>query len=131
MSYSTFEDCDRHYLDDLLQPSSLLPVWATPQDLSLATNLSIDTYGLSPAIRGYFMGTAPSPYQQPCTQTAITSVYSDTQSADLPTIIIDFNPSVEVTTHYFPEFQFLVIFQDLEDEPCWYGLPLALRKAHL
>ena len=59
------------------------------------------------------MGVTPNPCTLPCTQTAITSVYSDTQSADLPTIIIDFNPSVEVTTHFFPEFQFLVVFQDL------------------
>ena len=44
-NYSTFESCDSQYLSDLLQQESLQPAWATPQDLSLATNLSTATAG--------------------------------------------------------------------------------------
>ena len=124
VEYDTFEDCDSQYLDDLLQQDSLYPawatppVWATPEDLSIVTNLNKNSSGLSPAIQGYFMGVTPSPCQNPCTQTAITSIYSDTQMTKwdgvaYPSIGIKFNPYVEVTTHYFPKFQFLAVFQDL------------------
>ena len=117
-NYDTFEDCDSQYLDELLQQDSLFPAWAYPKDLSFATNITTNTSGLSPTTLGYFMGETPSPCQDPCTQTAITSVYSDTQKTKwggiaYPAFLIKFNPSVEVTTHFFPQFQFLVVFQDL------------------
>ena len=117
-NYDTFEDCDSQYLDELLQPDSLYPAWAYPEDLSLATNITTNTSGLSLTTMGYFMGETPSPCQDSCTQTTITSVYSDTQKTKwggvaYPALLIKFNPTVEVTTHYFPEFQFLVVFQDL------------------
>ena len=118
VDFATYEECDRQYLDALLQHESLYPGWATSGVLTLVTNLTSNTSGFSSAIQGYFMGTTPNPCQEPCIQTAITSVYSDTVKTKwggtaYPTISIKFNPSVEVTTHYFPEFQSLVVFQDL------------------
>ena len=117
-NYDTFEDCDSQYLDKLLQQDSLYPAWAYLEDVSLATNLTTNSSGISPTTMGYFMGETPSPCLDSCTQTAITSVYSDTQKTKwggvaYPAFMIKFNPTVEVTTHFFPEFQFLVVFQDL------------------
>ena len=116
--YPTFEACNSEHLADLLQLESLRPSWATPEDLSLATDLSTNSPGLSPATIRYIQGVSPSPCLEPCTQTSVTLVYSDTQmlkwyGTTYPTISIQYNPSVEVTTHFFSEFQVLVVFQDL------------------
>ena len=113
--YASFNDCDQQHLDKLLKKKSLYPAWFTPGDLSRATNLT-KSAGLGAYIRGYFFGITSGPCVQPCTQTSIKAVYqfSDQPSGidkTLPTIYLNFDPHVKVTTHAYPSFQPLEVLQ--------------------
>ena len=110
--YESFNDCDLQHLDKLLQKTNLYPAWATPEDLSKATNLTKSNGLVLPAV--YFTGLDPSPCIQPCTQTSIKAIYQyadkDFENTN-PTITLNFNPYVEVTTHAWPRFQPVEVLQ--------------------
>ena len=111
--YESFNDCDVQYLDNLLQNEMLYPAWASPNDLTKATNLSRNI-GFGKSIQGYFVGTTSGPCIQPCTQTSIKAVY---QFSDKPfgtnqtTINLNFDPDVKVITHAFAKFQPVEVLQ--------------------
>ena len=112
--YKSFNDCDNQYLEELLQKVDVSPSWANPQDLSKATNLS-KSEGLGQVIP-YFMGLDPGPCVEPCTQTSITSVYKFSDIVTMngtsyPSVTLNFNPIVEVTTHAWPTFNPLNVLQ--------------------
>ena len=96
--YTSFNDCDHHHLANLLKKSKLHPAWATPQDLSRATNLT-KSGGFFMGLHGtgYFMGRIPAPCVQPCTQTSIKAEfqYSAKLAENDPTIYLVFDPLVE------------------------------------
>ena len=117
--YASFNDCDLQYLDKLLQKKSLYPAWATPGDLSRAANLTKST-GLGAFITGYFFGITSGPCVQPCTQTSIKAVYQFSDQPDginktVPTITLNFDSYVKVTTHAYPSFQPLEVLQVQQD----------------
>jgi hypothetical protein len=109
--YTSFNDCDRQHLANLLKRSTLLPAWATPQNLSRATKLA-KTFGFYKSI-DYFMGRSDAPCVQPCTQTSIQAEfqYVAKLAKNDPTIYLAFDSHVEVTTHALPKFQPLEVLQ--------------------
>ena len=38
--FSSYQECDHNFLADLLKKETVLPAWATPEDLSKSTNIS-------------------------------------------------------------------------------------------
>jgi hypothetical protein len=112
--HKSFIDCDNQYLEELLQKVDLYPSWATPLDLSRATNLTRSA-GLGQAIL-YFLGYDSGPCVEPCTQTSIKTVYKlanmmTIKGVTYPAIILNFNPMVEVITHALPIFNPLDVLQ--------------------
>ena len=112
--YATFNDCDHQYLNKLLKKENLHPAWATPEDLSKATNLTKSS-GLTGSII-YFMGYDSGPCVEPCKQTSIAAVYQQTEKMTVdghsyPTVNFNFNPIVKVITHALPSFQPLEVLQ--------------------
>ena len=103
-NFDSFEDCDQDYLADLLKNETLYPAWATPEDLSKATNISKGD-GFSYKIWKFFYGDIPSPCIDPCTITSVQSFYTFTEHhtgnvngwSGLPSLVIDLNPEVVVT----------------------------------
>ena len=128
--FESFEDCDQNYMADLLKNEILLPAWATPEDLSKATNISKGE-GLNYKIWKFFFGDIPSPCIDPCTVTSVQSFYTFTEyhSANvegwsgLPSLVIDLNPEVVVTSHVFPRYGLDLFLSDLGScSGLWLGL---------
>ena len=106
-NFDSFEDCDQDYLADLLKNETLYPAWATPEDLSKATNISkVEGFGYK--IWRFFFGDIPSP----CTITSVQSFYIFTEHhtgnvdgwSHLPSLVIDRNSEVVVTRHVFSKY---------------------------
>ena len=119
--YTTFNDCDRQYLDKLYAKKNTYPAWATPEDLTLATNLTIAT-DFRPSTL-YFMGRSGSPCVEPCKQTTIMSAYQQTdkpllKGRNYPSVVLNFNQKVRVTTHAMPSFHPLEVLQ-VDQEFIW------------
>ena len=112
--FESYNDCDQQYMNRLLQKEYIYPAWATAKDLSKATTLTKSS-GLLRSIP-YFMGSDSGPCVDPCKQTSIKALYqqSDKMMVDghyYPTVNLNFNPIVKVTTHALPSFQPLEVLQ--------------------
>ena len=111
--FTSYEDCDDNFLVDLLKNETLHPAWATPEDLSQATKISKGN-GLNYKTANYVHGSLHSPCNDPCTVTSFQSFYSFTEyHTDLPHLVIDLNPVVEVTRHVIPKYGLDLFLLDL------------------
>ena len=111
--FTSYEDCDDNFLVDLLKNETLHPAWATPEDLSQTTKISKGT-GLNYKTANYVYGSLHSPCNGPCTVTSFQAFYSFTEyHTDLPHLVIDLNPVVEVTRHVIPKYGLDLFLLDL------------------
>ena len=123
--FKSYEDCDDFYIKKKMAKTGF-PI-----------NSDIDHDGrrmetkdkeATVALENYIRGRSFNDCPKPCSRTNIKSSYVMSEiykkkGSRYPGINIDFNPTVKITTHYFPQFNFLTVMTSLGSSMgLWLGL---------
>ena len=125
--FKSYEECDDFHIGNKIVKTGFPVKSLIDHDVR---EMNTEDKEAAVTLENYIRGRIFNDCRKPCTRTNIKSSYVMNESykkkgSQYPAINIDFNPTVQVTTHYFPNFSFLTVMTSLGSSMgLWLGLSL-------